>query len=216
MRLFCWCSGRQAPTPWQGIPGPLPVPLLPQRAGKGGGTQQAGGYRMEMGKCSQRRGSPGLAEPPMFLRGPPHPTGWPPPSTSMDKSTRPWRKLSSGLSRVYPALTVGSGVLQPVPETQFAPVTKVGERTRGRCTDKQAWRSGTARGTAAPRFRQAKFSCGYWVVQAGHVPQLGGMWTGAARSHPWPARLLRSMCDHCRPGGKGPRDHFADGKAEAH
>ena len=89
-----------------------------------------------MGKCSQRRGSPGLAEPPMFLRGPPHPTGWPPPSTSMDKFTRPWRKLGSGWSRVYPALTVGNGVLQPVPETQFAPVTKVGERTRGRCTNK--------------------------------------------------------------------------------
>ncbi|KAJ8792396.1 hypothetical protein J1605_019615 [Eschrichtius robustus] len=117
-----------------------------ERASKGGGAQQAGGYRMEMGKCSQRRGSPGLAEPPMFLREPPHPTGWPPPSTSMDKFTRPWRKLGSGRSRVYPALTVGSGVLQPVPETQFAPVTKVDFSTQ---VNSSSLNSPTGRGSMA-------------------------------------------------------------------
>lgn len=37
----------------------------------------------------------------------------------------------------------------------------------------QAWRSGSARGTAAPRFRQAKFSCGYCWCKQGTSPDLG-------------------------------------------
>lgn len=200
------CSGRWAPTPWHGIQGPLAMPLLPQRASEGGGAQQAGGCRKEMGKSSQRRGSSGLAELPVCLVG-----GLPTLRAAQHLHGQVQKALgeSSAPAKFGPAwLCLGVAVSCSMSPGLLVPVADVGGGLGGDAQTRLLpalslvlW----ARLLSGSGMRNPPGAVG-WSRQG--VPPTWECLERATALHPWPARLARSSCDHCRLGWKTQRPFF--------
>lgn len=157
MRLLCGCRARQAPVPGGqvGVQAPfLVVPLF--------GLGAAG-----------QNGGPRVGRARLFPRGPPHLMGWPLPSTSADKSVRPWMKawlwLESGRLESRLCLLVAVSCACPLhvsPRFRLCPWLKL-VRAWGPCTNRASScpepDTQDTQGTAARKLRRA--SCwGCWVV----------------------------------------------------